>query len=135
MFRFGIKQLILLISLLIVIDQLIKWWVIKYHPSFVFENKGIVFGFIQNEAISYLLLAIGFLILILLILKTRLSFIVYRLSLVLIITGAMSNLIDRIFRGYVVDYFIFFGFNHFNLADVFIIVGVILYLQQTLKHK
>ena len=47
----------------------------------------------------------------------------------LIISGGASNLIDRIARGYVVDYvelnYILPGIV-FNLADVFIVLGVIL---------
>ena len=51
-------------------------------------------------------------------------------SLSLIISGAIGNLIDRIFRGYVIDYISFTLFNRemavFNAADIFITFGVIL---------
>ena len=49
-------------------------------------------------------------------------------SIMLIIAGALGNLIDRIRLDFVVDYFDFvFIWNYvFNLADCFIVVGTIL---------
>lgn len=48
----------------------------------------------------------------------------------LIIGGALGNLVDRIWHGYVVDYILFhlpsWSFAVFNLADVFISVGAAL---------
>ena len=50
----------------------------------------------------------------------------------LIISGALGNLIDRLFRGYVVDFFSFTIFKKemaiFNVADSFITIGVIIYI-------
>lgn len=54
-----------------------------------------------------------------------------RISLGLILGGALGNGLDRIYRGAVVDFLDFvFGHWHywtFNLADSFILVGAILY--------
>ena len=56
-----------------------------------------------------------------------------KLGLAWILGGALSNTYDRVFRGYVVDYF---SFNVkwkklrrvvFNIADMFIIVGSVLF--------
>lgn len=53
-----------------------------------------------------------------------------RFSFALIIGGALGNLIDRVWLGYVVDYILFhlpnWSFAIFNLADVFISVGAAL---------
>ncbi len=50
-----------------------------------------------------------------------------RLGFALIIGGALGNLVDRAWLGYVVDYILFhlpsWSFAIFNLADVFITVG------------
>ena len=50
----------------------------------------------------------------------------YNLSFCLIISGAISNLLDRFLVGYVTDMinFTFINFAVFNLADVFINIGV-----------
>jgi signal peptidase II len=43
----------------------------------------------------------------------------------LIVTGLLSNLIDRIFRGYVVDFIDFKFWPVFNVADSLITIGVV----------
>ena len=45
-------------------------------------------------------------------------------SLSLIVVGAMSNLLDRLIFGYVIDFISFFNYSIFNLADVYIVGGV-----------
>lgn len=54
----------------------------------------------------------------------------------LILGGAMGNLIDRIFRGYVVDYLDFYWrswhWPAFNLADIAIVFGVFLFVYASL---
>ena len=52
-----------------------------------------------------------------------------KLGMTLIIAGGIGNLIDRVFRGYVVDYIDIselFNYPVFNFADICIVVGVIL---------
>ena len=62
-----------------------------------------------------------------------------RLSLSLIIGGAVGNILDRLFRGYVIDFLDFYVGNFhwpfFNLADSCITVGVILLLFDLLRSK
>ena len=52
-----------------------------------------------------------------------------RVSLVLILSGAIGNVIDRFFRGYVVDFFEFTFINWpvFNVADIYVVVGTMLF--------
>ena len=53
------------------------------------------------------------------------------MSLILIISGGLGNLVDRVFLGYVVDFVHVFyqdySFYVFNMADSYITVGIILY--------
>ena len=51
-----------------------------------------------------------------------------RWSVVLVLAGAVGNCIDRILSGYVVDMFnfLFMRFAVFNLADIFVVIGVLL---------
>ena len=54
------------------------------------------------------------------------------IALLMILSGGIGNLIDRSFRGYVIDFIHFYydsySFYIFNLADTFITIGVIIYL-------
>ena len=58
------------------------------------------------------------------------------MSFTLIISGALGNLIDRIFRGAVVDFLDFrlINFPVFNIADCFVVVGGILLFLYVLKY-
>jgi len=50
-----------------------------------------------------------------------------RVALMYVVAGGMSNLIDRIFRGAIVDIVTISGLT-FNPADLLIMVGIILFL-------
>ena len=58
------------------------------------------------------------------------KYIPLRISYALIMAGAFGNLIDRVFRGYVVDFFYFkwIDFPVFNVADIYVTVTMILLL-------
>ncbi len=62
---------------------------------------------------------------------------ILKVSLSLIIGGALGNLIDRIRLNYVIDYFDFALINYpiFNLADVFVVCGTILLAYGILFRK
>lgn len=85
------------------------------------QNKQIII-IIANIIIIYLLLKF-------LIKNYKILADVVRLFIVLIISGGISNLIDRIFRGYVVDYIDInkiINYPVFNIADIFIVIGMTL---------
>lgn len=50
------------------------------------------------------------------------------------ISGGISNLIDKIFRGYVIDY-INIKTSAFNFADIIIVVGALILIWQILYEK
>jgi|GEM_PF-1639369 len=128
------KKIILIFLTLdmVILDQLVKWWVIKYHPLLVYENHGVLFGYIENPILIYTLIGLGLIVLTWFVIngnKKSFSFL-HLAPIVLITAGAFSNIIDRIYRGYVLDYWSMWGLNQFNLADIFIIGGVVLYSLQ-----
>ncbi len=91
------------------------------------ENRGIAFNMLNNKklliVLSNLLLLIYLLYLILFIQEDKLGFL-------LIFTGGIGNLYDRIKRGYVIDY-IYFNIKKwpvFNMSDFYVFIGVILVL-------
>jgi len=57
------------------------------------------------------------------------------LSFSLILVGALSNLLDRLQYGVVIDYISIPVFTAFNLADVMILVGVIILIGKVLVKQ
>lgn len=55
----------------------------------------------------------------------------------LILAGGISNLLDRLMRGYVVDFIDItplFNFPIFNIADIYIVIGWIVFVVLTIKY-
>lgn len=93
------------------------------------ENRGAAFGILQNQI--WLLAVITVVVLgaiIFFMIKTKPRDFLLVLSLTFLTGGALGNFIDRIFRGFVVDFFDFWIINFpiFNIADCFVVVGAIL---------
>ena len=107
---------------ILALDQIVKWWVINYQPSFVLTNNNF-FGLVGNNSFSLLLSILAIVILLLTMVKEHQNF----LLMAIIFAGALSNIADRIFRGGVVDYFQFFYWS-INLADLAIILGICFYV-------
>ena len=59
-------------------------------------------------------------------------------ALSLVVAGAIGNLIDKLFRGYVLEFIVIKSLS-FNIADVFIVLGWILmalfFAMYTYKYK
>lgn len=53
---------------------------------------------------------------------------ILKFSVMLILSGAWGNALDRLFRGYVVDYFEFTFINYpvFNVADIYVVCGTVI---------
>lgn len=132
----------LLILLLILFDQGIKLLVLKTivdkpviiidnFLKFIFvKNTGAAFGFLGNSTNILVILTVMLLYYLINEIRRNIDSKLSIVSLSLIISGAIGNLIDRLFRGYVIDYISFTLFKRemaiFNAADIFITFGVIL---------
>lgn len=97
------------------------------------QNTGAAFSSFEGMRYVFIIVSlIIFLILIKYIKNTDIKRKLEIISLGLILGGLVGNLIDRIFYGYVIDYlsFTIFGYSFavFNLADSFIVIGVILFI-------
>lgn len=93
------------------------------------ENRGAAFGMLQNKQGFFLAITVVVLIGILWIynkLPLEKRYLPLRLVLVFLTSGAIGNLIDRMMRNYVVDFFYFklIDFPVFNVADIYVVVSV-----------
>lgn len=142
-----IRHYFLLVILLVALDQLAKFLVYEYLGisnsidineffSLTFaHNYGAAFGFLadsggwQRDFLS-IVSAVASIAISVWMLTTPLKYPLKLISLALILSGALGNMIDRIAHGFVVDFidFHYGGFNYpiFNFADIFITIGVIL---------
>ncbi len=100
---------------LVFCDQASKFLILRLFPQIVVHNKGIAFGFLSSEwwvlINFFILIAVAYLI------KRK-------LAAGLIISGGFSNILDRLIRGAVVDFIDLKVWPVFNLADIFICLGV-----------
>lgn len=153
MSRYGFVALVG--AIVLVLDQLTKIWVRAtfqlyetvpvidgfFHFTYV-HNPGGAFGMLRDADESIRLpfflivsvLAVGALILFVRDLPTQLRFLQFALGLVL--GGALGNLVDRVWFGYVTDFLdVFWGSYHwpaFNIADSGISVGIVILLYYTI---
>ncbi len=128
-------------AVLVIIDQVIKYFVLgNLHSGdnvpFIgnlltltyVENRGAVFGIMQNMSwlfaiITILMIALFFYVII----KKKITNKLFLTSVTLIIGGGIGNLIDRLFRGFVVDYLQLSFFPPVcNFADYCITIGAVL---------
>ena len=147
MAKLSIKNNISIITtffLIIFFDQLTKILVIKnfqlyeslsilpfFNLTFI-VNYGFAFGFLNNPSLNQIIVILVIFSIIAyflyLLIKTQDQF--FRFSLILVLSGAVGNFIDRVLHGFVIDFIdIYLGSYHwpaFNLADSSITLGFIL---------
>lgn len=125
----------------ILLDQLAKLWICQMQQSVAIlpsllifeyvENHGAVFGIMQGS--NSILAVVSFIVCIVLVIfimnqkkkQEKISIAWY-----MILAGGIGNLIDRIFRGYVVDFIATPFIATFNIADSFVVLGFMYLLWQ-----
>ena len=129
----------LLAAALVVVDQLVKFLVraniplgegVPFIPHILqltyYQNTGAAFSiFEQHTWVLTLISAVASVLLIVLLAKRTFNHPFAMVSLALVLAGAVGNLIDRLFLGYVTDMFqtLFMNFPIFNMADICIVCG------------
>ena len=129
----------ILAAALVALDQLVKFLVraniplgegVPFLPHLLqltyYQNTGAAFSiFEQHTWILTLISAAASVLLIVLLVKRTFSHSFGMVSLALVLAGAIGNLIDRLFLGYVTDMFqtLFINFPVFNVADMCIVCG------------
>lgn len=110
-----------------------------FHITYV-RNTGAAWSIFSGETFGIVVVSLIIVFFIIYyIYKNRPSSVLEKIGYSMILGGAFGNLLDRIIYGYVIDFFDFciFGYNYpiFNLADSFILVGVILLIICTWRCK
>lgn len=131
----------IIISILVaILDQIIKFIIdkkvlfIEVIPKLFnihkVYNYGVAFSFLENKRYLILLFSLILIYFLFNLRKDLPKTKKYDILFGVILGGIIGNLIDRVFRGYVIDYletFIFgISFPIFNLADICITLGIIL---------
>ena len=149
--KFNYLIYLFIVVSLVSLDQYTKSIILNYFE--LYESKAIIDGFfsltyvqnfgagfsiMQNARTTFLIITpiclVGFTYLFI---KSndKLS----KTALLLMISGTIGNFIDRIVRIYVVDFldFIIFGWDFpiFNVADIFLTIGVCLYIIALIKEE
>ena len=147
----------ILALVLVALDQLVKYLVLQNiplggHVPFIpylleltyVQNTGAAFSIFSEHTWMLALIALVMsVVLALAIWKNFFRHPLGKVTLTLLLAGAVGNLIDRVFRGFVVDMFnvLFMNFAVFNVADICVVVGGIaagvyyLFLMDKLEPK
>lgn len=99
-----------------------------FHLTYV-ENTGAAFGIFKNSTVFLSIIGIIMFIVITYIVASKKNLGTYtKILLACLVGGGLANVCDRIFFGYVVDYFNFCLINYpvFNLADICVVVSCVL---------
>lgn len=133
----------LLLAVFIFLDQYAKYYAVlrlKNQPAYVLidgvfelqylENRGAAFGLLQDQKFFFIFIALLILCVILYVLLKapyQKRYIKLHMALVLIASGAVGNMIDRLRYNYVVDflYFSLINFPIFNVADIYVTLASI----------
>ena len=147
----------ILAAALVAVDQIVKYLVMTSigfgeHVPFIpyileltyVENTGAAFSIFSKHTWALALVSLVMsAVLALALWKGLFKHPFGKLALTLLLAGAVGNLIDRAFRGYVVDMFnvLFMRFAVFNVADICVVLGGIaggiyyLFLMDKLEPK
>ena len=102
------------------------------------ENTGAAFSMLsKNTDFLIIITIVSMAFLVYLIFIKKYGTVFERALMTVVLAGGIGNLIDRIVSGYVVDYFefLFMNFAVFNVADIYITVGISLYLVYALCEE
>ncbi len=123
------RELILLFAVLFLADRIVK----LYFDKLLLTNTGGFYGLAPSSNIIMIFVSVIIIpLLFVAILKSKRAIVKY--GAVFVLTGIVANLTDRILFGGVLDIkIIIFNFsNALNLADIYIVTGIIILIVSSL---
>lgn len=132
-----VKLIVILVTIFVIIDQVSKILVTnfvdgqvgnEYIGFQITNNTGLAFGFNDGSNVKNIFLMIFVLFIVIKFVKNQIELIDTKtaISLSMVLSGGIGNLLDRIFRGAVIDFIKILKFPIFNIADCLIVIGTIL---------
>lgn len=117
--NFGIFALIFEI-IVVALLQLIP---VNINAEILTINNQFIFGLVGSNSFVIIILLVALVFSIYLTAKSKKIILTFADGL--LITGIASNLLDRVFRGGATDYISIGNWPTFNIADIFIVVGIV----------
>ena len=132
-----VRLIVILVTIFILIDQASKILVSNlveqsvgndFFRLEIANNTGLAFGFNDGSNVKNIFIMSFVLIIVIRFVKNQIEKKKKKtaVALSMVLAGGLGNLIDRIFRGAVLDFIKIYKFPIFNLADVFVIIGAVL---------
>ncbi|MBT4651358.1 signal peptidase II [Candidatus Woesearchaeota archaeon] len=123
---------------IILLDQLTKYIILKFQPNLnlkilsiqFIQNTGAGFGIFKGQTFILAIISLIVAIVILAYYKRIPKENIPQVLVALLLGGTLGNMIDRFFRGYVIDFLNFHFWPAFNIADAALsisVIGLIIY--------
>lgn len=146
--------IIVLSLILLLLDQISKYLILNYMTigeslpvidNFFYitshRNRGAAWGILQDSRYFFIIVTIILFLALIYYIKKNHSKLTFfdKITFALIFGGGLGNFIDRVKSGEVIDFLDFnlFGYAYpiFNLADIFICIGVFLFMIKIYKEE
>lgn len=147
-------MLYILIGLILLLDQITKYYAVKLLKGqlpYVIIDDFLQFNYVENVGAAFGILKYRQTFLVIMTIIVVIGIVFYmkknemlttlmKISLSMVISGAIGNLIDRVRLGYVIDFIdvkfgSFYDYPVFNIADSAIVIGTILMAYLILADK
>ena len=126
--------------ILVLIDRVLKILVDNLNEDIVVikdffyitsvKNDGAAFSILSGNRLLFIVIGLLFIVFLI---RYVSKYNVNKISYMMLFSGIIGNIIDRVFYGYVIDYLGFIVFKHnmpiFNFADILIVVGAFLFIR------
>lgn len=136
--------------LLLILDQVVKYWTITqialhdnvtiingiFSLTYV-KNDGAAWGILSGNMVFFYVITIAIVLVLAYWIHTKKIRLLEKVAYMFVIAGALGNFIDRIRLNYVIDMFKldFINFPIFNVADICLTIGVIVFLVDVLLSE
>ena len=131
------------ISKLVISNLLIENQSIRVINNFFYityaKNTGVAFSMLEGNVVFIVVMTVMIMFFLIKYINSKKFNVFESVTYGMIIGGAVGNLFDRLIHSYVIDFFDFYIFGYdapiFNIADIFIVVGIGLVLVSSFKEE